>query len=569
MPARRHSTPRRHPDPYTDLAQLLAHIGPDRAEAFARTLPPDDQAILEAALGERAATGWRATPATLLHRLLPDYRLWRYVTLLGDAFTAAWQGRAHSNQLWKMPSQYGKTTLLAQGCPLWLLDMDPTLRVMYATYDAGKALEEGGKTRDLAERYQHLLRFRLRPDRRARGRWETDQGGGLYCVGIKGAITGYPADVLLADDLIKGWQAAHSEAERELVWSVWRSQLRLRGQGGRTVRIVAGTPWHEDDHFARLRKAAEADADADQWLDIRLPARAELADPRSPDPLLRVPDPLGRAPGEVLEPERFDEAEVRARAAILGPYLASAMEQLRPTPEEGGEVLRPWWRWWSSALPDADTGEWITSWDTKLKQTDEGDYVVGQVWCRVGGTYWLIDQVRGQWPQAITGPAVALVQVRYPHITRHVLENAGYAPEMVAELRAPRPDYQLDSQLADDLGMTSLERVQVEALIRRGLSGLTLNTVRGDKRMRLRAVSGLISSGDVVLPEGAPFAHSLVDEAAAFPNGAHDDQLDALSQALQVLHKGPAGVSAPKRSVRDAPQVTPGGAIARRRTIRA
>lgn len=565
MPARKpKALPPQLADPMADLAQLAQALGPARFEAWCSALAPDDLAVVERALAEAAATGWRATPATLLGQLIPGYRSdWAYVRLLADSFVAAVDGTGPPHLLWTLPSQYGKTTLMAQGCVLWLLDRDPTLRIIYVTYDSGKANEEAGKARDLAERHADLLRVRLRPDRRARGQWQTPEGGGLYATGIKGAITGYPADVLLADDLLKGWAAAHSEAERDLVWDVWRAQLRLRGQGERGVRVVGGTRWHEDDPFARLQAAADADAEADQWHSIRLPAKAERHDPTSSDPLLRVPDPLGRNPGDVLEPQRFPPREVSARAAVLGPYLAAAVEQQRPSPEEGGEIERGWWRWSAAPVhPDATT-DWLTSWDTKLKNTDEGDYVVGQVWARVGGTYWLRDQLRGQWPQAIARVAIALVQVRHPHVHRHLVENAGYGPELMGELRRADTGYQLPAQVADDLGMSALERHQVEVLLRRGLSGLQAVVPRGDKRMRLRAVSGLIASGDVVLPEGAPWAAQLVDEAAAFPNGAHDDQLDALSQALQALAKGPASVAAPTRIVRPGPVATPGAPLRR------
>lgn len=563
--ARRKPLPDPLADPVADLAALAASMGPNRLRAWLATLGPEDLAVVEHALGRHSEIGWRSTPATLLAHLDDSYVAdWRHIALLADSFVAAADGSGPANLLWTLPSQYGKTTLVAQGIPLWLLDRDPTLRVMFVTYDAGKANEEGGKARDLAERNRDRLRFRLRPDARARGQWKTDQGGGLYCAGIKGAITGYPADVLLADDLLKGWAAAHSEAERQLVWDVWRAQLRLRGQGAGGIRLVAGTRWHEDDHFQRLLSAAIADAAADQWHMIRLPARAERHDPRSPDPLLRTPDPLGRDPGEVLEPRRFPPGEVAARAAVLGPYLAAAVEQQRPSPEEGGEVERGWWRWSSAPVAADAASDWLTSWDTKLKQTDAGDYVVGQVWARVGGTYWLRDQLRGQWPQAVARVAIALMQVRWPHVHRHLVENAGYGPELMAELRRPAPNYTLDPTLADDLAMTALERGATELLLRRGLSGLTAVVPHGDKRMRLRAVSGLIASGDVVLPEGAPWAATLVDEAASFPNGAHDDQLDALSQALQALAKGPASVAAPQRVVRPPRLATPGAPIIRR-----
>lgn len=36
-------------------------------------------------------------------------------------------------------------------------------------------------------------------------------------------------------------------------------------------------------------------------------------------------------------------------------------------------------------------------------------------------------------------------------------------------------------------------------------------------------------------PELAPWVGGLIDEAAGFPNATHDDQVDALSQALNRL----------------------------------
>jgi hypothetical protein len=36
----------------------------------------------------------------------------------------------------------------------------------------------------------------------------------------------------------------------------------------------------------------------------------------------------------------------------------------------------------------------------------------------------------------------------------------------------------------------------------------------------------------VYLPQDAPWVHNFVEECAAFPTGAHDDQVDAMTQAL-------------------------------------
>ena len=56
----------------------------------------------------------------------------------------------------------------------------------------------------------------------------------------------------------------------------------------------------------------------------------------------------------------------------------------------------------------------------------------------------------------------------------------------------------------------------------------------GGKVARAAAVSPLIEAGNVYLPHPlyAPWVNDFIEECAAFPNGAHDDQVDAMTQAL-------------------------------------
>jgi hypothetical protein len=65
--------------------------------------------------------------------------------------------------------------------------------------------------------------------------------------------------------------------------------------------------------------------------------------------------------------------------------------------------------------------------------------------------------------------------------------------------------------------------------------GLIPVTPEGSKYARAAAISPLVQSGNVLLPPGDPEADQLVEEAKAFPHGANDDQVDALSQALHRL----------------------------------
>lgn len=541
--ARRLVVPPPVDDRLTDLGNLLTSLGEFDAKELTRLLarvPPQLVDVVERAIAQVSDAGWRATPATMAAHFDTAYRRWPYVDLLARRFAQAFRG-VDPHQVWNLPSQYGKTTGLMWGV-IWALDQDPTLRIMYVSYDADRAVDVGGNARDLIEQHSADLSYGLRADRRARGMWKTTAGGGLYCVGVNGGITGFPADALLLDDLIKGWQAAHSEAQRGHVMNVYRSQIRMRVQANDDPIIVAGTRWHEDDPSGVLTKEAEKDPDADQFVVTRLPAIAEAPDPTNVDPLLREPDPLGRAPGDVLEPERFPEREVRARARTLGSYLAAAMEQQRPAPEEGGEIRRGWWRWDDAPPPRFDDA--VTSWDMKLKDKETGDFVVGQTWGRTGIDYWCVDQLRGQWNFVTTVVAIALLAVRHPYVRRHVIENTGNGPEVMVELRRPKPGYVISEEVRSQLGITDDELPMVERLLRNGMPHVMAENVKGSKTVRMRAHTPKIEAGNVHLLR-RPYADSIVNEAAAFPTGNNDDQVDAMSQALKRLQQGEAQAKPP------------------------
>lgn len=484
---------------------------------------------------------WRSNPALFAHHLTPNdsrpYLLWDHAVLMAETMARAASGEL-PHQIHMVASQYGKSSAL-KWFIIWLLDRDPTLRILYVSYSHEKAVEFGGEVRDLIRKYGRHLRFHIRADKRARGLWSTPEGGGLYCAGVDGTITGIPIDVVLCDDLFKGWEAAHSAATREHVWNVYVAQVRMRVQGFTSPIIHVGTRWHEDDIPARLMARAIADPHADQWHVVRLPTFAEVPEPDAYDPLLRMPDPLGRAPGDLLCPERFDFRETMARKAGLASYLWAAMEQQRPAPLEGNIFKRQWWRLDFEDAFSGQADQWITSWDMKLKQKRTGDYVVGQIWARTGKDLWLVDMLRGQWDQPTTENAVALAMIRYPQISRHIMENTGNGPEVMDALRTAFPAYEVSDDVAGSLGMTVSEREAVQALRRRGLPGIIPNNPKGDKTVRALAISNYVEAGDVHICKSKPWFGTFIEEMSNFSGHGdpHDDIVDTLTQAVRWLHR--------------------------------
>jgi hypothetical protein len=72
------------------------------------------------------------------------------------------------------------------------------------------------------------------------------------------------------------------------------------------------------------------------------------------------------------------------------------------------------------------------------------------------------------------------------------------------------------------------------------IPGLIPIEPRGSKTARASAVSPVIEAGNVFLPSPsiAPWVHDFIEECAAFPRGANDDQVDAMTQALDRMLGG-------------------------------
>jgi phage terminase large subunit-like protein len=518
-----------------DVADRLRRLkSGGQLRALLPTLGQDDKRIIERVLADVARAGWRSSPLEMAMHLDRSVKPWAYTRLLSDKFVDAVEGRS-KRQIWNLPARYGKSMFASKYGPVWALDRVPESNLILASYGQQLAVENATFVRDKLVEHGDVFSCRLRRDRRRHDRFVTEQGGGLVAAGIGSALTGFPGDGAVIDDPFKNWIEAHSEMTRLHVWNWYRSVLRLRLESDQAWIIVVMTRWHEDDLTGKLLTADEEGAQ-EGWELVRLPAICD-----DPDDL------LGRKVGEPLEAERFSLEAVLQRARALGSYLTAGLEQQLPAPEEGTDVMRGWWKWYDAPPPRFDDS--LTSWDMKLKDKEVGDFVVGQAWGRTGSDFWMLDQLRGQWNQATTKTAIALMKVRYPSIRRHVIENTGNGPEVMEELRRAQPGYVVSEEVRSKLGITNDELPKVNAVFRHGMTGLLPENVKGSKTVRMRAQSPLIEAGNVHVPYG-PIGEAVVEEAAMFPEGRHDDQVDALSQALKRLTRGPSSIVKPTGRIR-------------------
>jgi predicted phage terminase large subunit-like protein len=474
-------------------------------------------------------------PLEQAQALDPGYRSRPHLTYLAErlrlAIADVEQGISRYMVV-SMPPRSGKSQMGSVYLPAWVLSQHPDWPVGLISHDPSLAVNWGRDVRALVEENAEALGITLAADAGAAAEWKTTAKGGVLSRSIGQSITGRGFKVLIVDDAVKDFADAHSEAKRKALWNWWTANASTR-QNGPWLVLFIGTRWHEDDVLGRLL-SPEFEGDTDRWEVIKFPALAEEH------------DVLGRQPGEPLLSPLMDETVAEATARweavkrSVGSYNWNALYQQRPSSPKGAIFDIGWWRFWTTnpanvskahvdgcggglcdctpdgkvvLLPDLSSARWMDSWDMAFKATDASDYVVGQRWAQQGALKYLIHQERKRMTFTQT-----LARVR-------VWTEVGVTPyaQMVYE------------RLVEDKanGTAVIDTLKEE------IAGMVPVNPTESKEARARAVTPDVEAGNVLLPypgdKGNEWVPDLLSELRDFPSGAHDDQVDALTQALAKM----------------------------------
>jgi predicted phage terminase large subunit-like protein len=387
-----------------------------------------------------------------------------------------------------MPPGSAKSTYASLVFPPWWLARHPHSSIIATSHTASLARHFGRGVRGLVDTHASRLGYALDPTSRAAHRFATTTGAEYYATGVRGPITGRRADLILVDDPVKSQAEADSPAARDQLWNWFRSDLVTRLKpGGRIVLVM--TRWHPDDLGGRIAEGA------DPWRILRLPALAEPG------------DLLGREPGAPLWPEWEDAAAIARKRALLGERSFAALFQQDPRPRLGrlfhpGKII---------VQDDQPTTGAVRAWDLAATAETSGrdpDFTVGLKLARDwAGGYVVLDIVRfrggpHEVEQAIAATAAAdgtLVPIGLP-------QDPGQAGR--AQIRY------LTSRLAGHRVISSPET--------------------GAKETRAMPAASQVNAGNVTLRR-APWNRPFLEELQDFPDGAKDDQVDALSRAFAML----------------------------------
>jgi predicted phage terminase large subunit-like protein len=444
------------------------------------------------------------SPGALASALDPNWRTSPAIDMIDRALVELMEDPEQDALAVFLPPQEGKSQLCSRRFPEWVLDWNPALRCAGVSYELDVALRWGRDVKqDVALSDRARLRIDIRRDSSAAGRWETLAGGGMYCVGIGGPLTGRPVDVMVIDDPVKDRAAAESARLRDLAWDWWESVGLTRLAPGAKVVLIQ-TRWHEDDLAGRILSRPSPL----RWRVLSIPAIAVDN------------DPLGRAPGEELESVRQRApGHFRNLAATMSRYVFSGVYQQNPTAPEGNFFRRQAFRYWRPLPPWPDGRERIDCegqpvtladcWrfltvDPAASTKTSADWTVASCWgLAPDGNLILLDRARDRVPDhdhfAMCRPLLDRWGAQQVYV-----EQSWWAKTLVQDATAA--------------GVP--------------VAPLTADT---DKVTRAIPAAGRVHAGRVWFPAAADWLETWCDELAAFPQGSHDDQVDTLAYAARVI----------------------------------
>jgi predicted phage terminase large subunit-like protein len=419
-----------------------------------------------------------------------------HLLMLSDKLTQVAAGKLKRLMVF-MPPRHGKSEMISKYFPAWYLGHHPDHRVILSSYEADFAASWGWKARNILEEYgSKIFGVTVNPESSARNRWDVaGHEGGMNTAGAGGPITGKGAHLFIIDDPIKNSEEAHSEIKREKLWEWYQSTAYTRLEPDGAI-IIIHTRWHQDDLGGRLLDAMERGGD--QWGILNFPARAEEN------------DLLGRKVGEPLWKERYSLNALSGIEEAVGQYYWHAMYQQSPYTKTGGMFERTWFEIVDEA-PRHSTQ--VRFWDlaaTEAKKGSDPDWTVGVLMAHQGSSYYVKDVVR---VRKKPGDVEMLIQ--------QTAQLDGMATRIYME---------------QEPGSSGKGMIHTYAKLLAGYAFYGIPS-SGSKTVRAQPLSAAASRGDVKVVN-AVWLNAFLSELELFPNGAHDDQVDATSGAYNILTGG-------------------------------
>lgn len=391
-----------------------------------------------------------------------------------------------------MPPRHSKSSMITLAFPLWLLSKNKDLNILIVNNSAGLSEKFGIQLREYIKRIGPEFDLYLSEVKHSSTYimfTNSDgelQKGSIRLVGASGSITGQDADYIILDDIYSGFDdITPSLLAKKIDWFKTIIEQRIEPH---TKLVILHTRWHSEDLQGYLHEHYP-----DDYSFLEFPAIDE--------------------DGEALWPERYTIAEYNKKRVAMGERQFQAIYQQKPLDltSDFFHTDRLIFEDRFDDYPIARCRSWdIASSDDSLG--DQRDYTAGVRMLKTpGDQYWIFDFEHGQ----------------YGNDVKHIIQDTA---------KRDSPQYTILLEPGTSGGAAGLLYEEYKNAL------IGYNTVqslpKGTKADRATPFSNAVYDGKVhVCINNNEQRELFLSQLKSFPNGKHDDLVDACAYGYLWLSK--------------------------------
>lgn len=460
--------------------------------------------LCEASLSEFIQQGWsNIDPSIYKHN-------W-HIDLICEHLEAVSAGEIR-NLLINIPPRCMKSITCSVGWPVWDWIKNPSRRFLNASYAQSLSVRDTLKARRLIDSiwFQERWgdRFKLTSDQNTKQRYDNDKGGYRIATSVDGTATGEGGDIITVDDPHSA-AGAMSPVQRQSVldWYDGTMSTRLNDPAtGAYVTIMQRL--HVKDLAGHI-------IDQGDLVHLCLPMEYE------PKHTYVCEHDIRTEAGELLFPSHHTEESVAKTKTKLGSKKAAGQLQQRPT-VEGGDYFQRNWIKVVDDFPRESQGfcrYWDLAGTKPSAKNKDPDWTAGALMHKHGGQYFITGMNRFRdTPLGNRNRIKSQANADGRGVPIHIQHDVGqaakdqvdsYARDVLVgfAFRAHQKGQKSKIQMADPFA-AACEAGNV-FIVRRTHDGFGLTEIE---------------------------IEALLSEIEVFPNGSHDDQVDAVTGAFDRLN---------------------------------
>lgn len=448
-----------------------------------------EQALM--VLDERLKTHFPTFLKKVFATLNPDTELkWNWHLDAMCAYLDAVERGEIRRLIINVPPRSLKSITVTVAWTAWLLGRNPSESIIAASYSSDLSKKHSVEARLILESEWYKRIFPnsgISDDQNEKDKYVLQARGQRVATSVGGSITGDGGNYLILDDPLKPDEAT-SPAVRKSTNNWVRQTFLTRFNDKNTGKFVLVMQrLHEDDVTGNLMED-------ELYTHLKLPAEFAIAE------VISMGDKTWNIEaGSLLDENRLGAEVLEQEKKTLGEVGYAGQYLQDPAPSDGGIVKREWFQ----VIEDKPNGfdAIIHSWDTAFKASAGSDFSVCLVWGIRHDGYYLLEVFKRK--------------MEYPELKKQAIR--------LYERDLPRyilvEDKASGQSLLQDLGR--MRGVPILGII-----------PEMDKVWRMSSCTDVIETKKVKLLNET-WNEAYLDEMCIFPNGRHDDQVDATSQFLR------------------------------------